>query len=561
MSTQEKPRILLVDDVPANLKVMRQVLRGIDAEIVEAGDGNEALTKFLEHDFALIILDVQMPGMDGYEVARLMREDADSTRTPIIFVTAAYDDVAHRDMGYNAGAVDYLAKPIESSILIAKVRVFLELYEARRELEEIKLDLENLVELRTSELRASLAVADRLRASAETSLERAEEADRVRTRFLSRISHELRTPLNGMLGMVQLLDDDALTEKQREFLSGIESSANTLLLTLNEVLDFTQLSRGSIDAQVGAFRLTTLLDDVSTAMSSMASEKGLQFQSERAGVPDLTLLGDVNLIRRILLALAQNAVKFTQRGTVGLRASVQPCARGQHLRVSIFDEGIGISEEKVGRIFEDFSQVDETSTRGVGGVGLGLAVARSLADALDARLSVESELQKGSMFSLDIDLQEAAAGDAGADPNAAQSQSRKRLGDELRVLIVEDNKVNQVVAHGLLRKLGIEAEMACDGQEAVEMFRPGDFDLVLMDLDMPRMDGFEATRKIRAAEAGQDGAEPVIIVALTANLESETRQRCLDVGMDDYLGKPVRLEQLRDLIEQFRAHPAREQVG
>lgn len=538
------PSILLVDDTPANLAVMRRLLAKVDCEIVEAEDGNEALARFLEREYALVLLDVHMPGMDGYEVAHLMRHDPDSPRTPIIFVTAAYDDDIHRDRGYESGAVDYLAKPIEPGILLAKVRVFLELYQAKREVEEMKNSLESVVEIRTAELRASLQVADRLRESAEESLHRAEQADQVRTRFLSRISHELRTPMNGILGLLQLLNRDELEEKQRTLVEGIESSANNLLVTLNEVLDFTQLSRGQIPSQASPFHLGVLLRDVSDSIQSQAAEKGLAFEEDFKVDTGQHFLGDSNLIRRTLQAFGHNAVKFSARGTVRLLAEGQPGDGRISLRLGVSDEGPGISAEQRESIFESFVQGDESSTRTTGGVGLGLPVARALAEAMGGQVILESEPGRGSTFwlSLDLPLAEAAA---------APEAEAPREGQTLRVLVAEDNKVNQQVACGMLRKLDVEAEVANDGVEAVERFSGGGYHLVLMDLDMPRKDGFDATREIRALEAENPDRPQARIVALTANLEGETRQRCMEAGMDDYLGKPVRLEQLREVIRQF----------
>ncbi len=550
MSAESLPSILVVDDTPANLQVMRRLLRSIECEVVEASDGNEALARFLEREYALIILDVHMPGMDGYEVASLMREDVDSPRTPIIFVTAAYSDEVHRDRGYESGAVDYLAKPIEPSILLAKVRVFLELYAAKRELQGIRDNLERVVGMRTAELRASLQVAERLRNSAERALEKAERATAVRTRFLSRISHELRTPLNGILGLLQLMERDNLSPSQLDCISGIESSANNLMVALNEALDFSQITTGGVVAQPTILNLRALLQEVADVIGQLAREKGLGFEADLDGCERGYVRVDGGMLRRILLAIGQNAVKFSSSGTVRFQAEGIREDGDLRLRVSLRDEGIGIPADQHDHIFEGFSQVDESTTRSTGGIGLGLAVARELADAIGAELGLESEPGAGSTFWLVCRLKTA---------NAAAQEALEQAGapetmqfGPLRVLVAEDNKVNQQVACGMLRKLGVESEVANDGAEAVEKFTPGAYGLVLMDLDMPRMDGFQATREIRAIEAREAASPPVHIIALTANLAAETRQRCIDSGMDDYLGKPVRLQQLQDMIRHHQ---------
>lgn len=547
--SESLPAILVVDDTPANLQVMRRLLRGVECEIVEAENGNDALAHFLEREFALVLLDVHMPEMDGYEVAQLMREDTSSPRTPIIFVTAAYDDDVHRDRGYERGAVDYLAKPIEPSILIAKVRVFLDLYLAKRELQEMKDNLERVVDMRTAELRASLQVADRLRESAEKSLERAKQAGEVRARFLSRISHELRTPMNGILGLTQLMERDSLTSNQLDCLQGIESSANNLLVTLNEVLDFTQISTGQLTPQVTIVDASSLLREVAEVVGQLAREKGLQFESNVDRCDCRYVRTDGGMLRRIIMAFGQNAVKFSSSGTVRVDAECVLVEKMAKVQVTVSDEGMGIAPELQEKIFEGFAQGDESSTRAAGGVGLGLAVARELADALGGEVGVDSTPGKGSTFWLNCCFKPA--------DHAEQvlQQAENATADEpaaMRVLVVEDNQVNQQVACGMLRKLGVESDVASDGLEAIVKFRPGAYSLILMDLDMPRMDGFEATREIRAIEERDGNGPEVHIVALTANLAGETRQQCLDVGMDDYLGKPVRLQQLQDMIKHHQ---------
>ncbi len=548
MSHKETPAVLVVDDTPANLQVMRRLLKNLDCEVVEASDGNEALARFLEREYALILLDVHMPEMDGYEVANLMQQDADSPRTPIIFVTAAYNDEIHRDRGYQTGAVDYLAKPIEPSILIAKVRVFLDLYLAKHELQHMKQTLENVVEMRTAELRASLQVADRLRASAESSLEKAQRASEVRARFLSRVSHELRTPMNGILGLLQLMERDSLNQRQQDCLRGIESSANNLLVTLNEVLDFAQISTGVVQPHPEILDLSKLLQEVAEVIRQLAAEKQLEFEADLDACPVALVRVDGGLLRRILLALGHNAAKFTDSGAIRLRPECTSSDGGVRLRIGVQDEGIGITEEQQAHIFDGFSQVDESTTRSNSGVGLGLAVSRELARAIDATIEVESEPGVGSTFWLTCEMESAEETVPSPDEFDA-SPGQKRL----RVLVAEDNKVNQQVACGMLRKLGVDSVVANDGREAVERFRPGVFAMVLMDLDMPRMDGFEAARGIREIEQRAGAAGATQIIALTANLAGETRQRCLDAGMDDYLGKPVRLEQLRDMMRHHQA--------
>jgi len=379
----------------------------------------------------------------------------------------------------------------------------------------------------------------------------AHAASDAKGRFLANMSHEIRTPISGVIGTTELLLDTQLSAEQRELAGAALRSAHALLDIVNDVLDLSKIEAGKLAIETIDFAVDPVLDLVRDVFAVRAAEAGIELRIRRRPDVPAWLRGDPVQLRHVLLNLVGNAVKFTPRGEVDVEVSSVPCPDGRcDVRFAVRDTGIGIPHDRIASLFDEFTQADGSTTRRFGGTGLGLTIARHLVALMGGSIEVTSRPGEGSTFSFRLPLEAGRPQTAQADARLGADAANLALPEAVsgRVLVVDDQPVNRTVVVRLLEKLGCTVDSAADGSEALAAVSKQEYDLVLMDCQMPVMDGFEATGQIRRlGGAGQR----VPIVALTANALAGDRERCLAAGMNDYLTKPIRRAQLETLVRRI----------
>lgn len=395
----------------------------------------------------------------------------------------------------------------------------------------------------------TLHVSSRFARNYQRLAQAADAANRAKSEFLATVSHEIRTPMNGVLGMTNLLAKTTLDTQQKQYLDTVQSSGNSLLSIIDDILDLSKIEAGRMDLDIHPFSPQQLVHSTTQLMAPRAKEKGLEFEVEVAEGTPTVLEGDVGRIRQVLYNLLGNAIKFTTAGKVGLSLRYEQLAADKiQLHFDVNDTGMGIPRDIQKHLFKPFSQADTSISRRFGGTGLGLAISRQLVQLMGGKIGLKSEVGKGAAFFFSVPFKISSLESLPIPEGEVFVTDTSQLlasSLPLQILLVEDHPINQKLVLTILGQLGYEVDLAEDGWEAVEMYKSKEYDLILMDIQMPRLDGLEATRRIRKMK--KEGFSPIIL-AMTANALEEDRENCLKVGMDDYIVKPLKSGILETMI-------------
>jgi signal transduction histidine kinase len=481
--------------------------------------------------------------MDGFELSKLIRNRKKTSHIPIILLTAAYLSDRYKQKGFEMGAEDYITKPIDDNLLINRIKAYLKPIQKER---AFSYELEKKVIERTIELEKEIEERKKIQEELIKAKEHAEEETRNKSMLLSTMSHEIRTPMNGILATINLLLEDNPKEEYLEALRIMKFSSENMVTIINDILDLNKIEANKIKLENIDFSLFQLVSSIKFSMNIKAMEKGIEVESIIAhNVPEI-VKGDPVRLGQILNNLVSNAVKFTEKGKIVIKIDyLSEKENSYKLLFSVMDTGIGISEEQMSKLFQPFTQASDETTRKYGGTGLGLLISQNLANLMNSEIEIKSKLKEGSTFYFEVELGKSSKTIFNKESNNFIYGSLKGL----NVLIVEDNKINQMVASRFLKKWDVEVDFADNGVIAVNKVQSKKYDLILMDLQMPEMNGYEATKEIRSFE--DKYFKEIPIIALTASNVSDVEENVKNYGMECIISKPFNPIELYKTLSQY----------
>jgi len=572
--------LMVVDDELEILKSIRRQFRR-KYRVIVAENASSALESLSKESIQVVISDQRMPEMTGTELFNNIRIHYPET---IRILLTGYSDIQAVIDAINMGSIyQYLRKPwnqdeLEHVIDSAFERFWLtrgnqellhqlkdtnqrlekEIHE-RKSIEQKLIKQQNLLEFEVDKRTAQLQQMNRDLILAR---DMAEQANKSKSVFLANMSHDIRTPMNGIIGMVDILKETVLSNQQHEYLDTVSASAETLLRLINDILDFSKIEANQLTLESVDFDLYQIIRQTIDILLPKAAEKHIDLLFSIASQTPTALIGDPIRIQQILFNLIGNAIKFTDSGEVNVHISAEKTDDPVILKIVVKDTGIGISEENQKKLFKAFTQADQSISRKYGGTGLGLSISRQLVEMMKGSIQVQSKFNEGSVFTVIIHLEKRNQSNEKIQQDPSTSEKNKKLTEtdivserdlvtkqNLRILFVEDTLINQRVGKIFLKKLNCITDIASDGAEAVEKLTQNKYDLVLMDIMMPNMDGLAATKAIRDPDSSVlDHNVPII--AMTANVMTGDRAKCLDAGMNDYLPKPVKYKSLIKILYQ-----------